>query len=256
MIFSVASGGMITTFRPILFALNDRFNLQAAVIDPYFGVTALQTSIVDVAGRSMSIATMAMIIGFGLNILFALFSKQTKIRTLMVGGHVMNMGSWAFTAMMALMIPDLTDMQLIILVGLMNGLYWAVGSNMTLEPTQELTDGANIAVGHAQMTGIFLFDKLATAIGNHDRKKGKEVKRVEDVNMPGFMSIFNDTTVAASVVMLIFFGGMMLIIGRDFMATVDEAAAGTWGFYLVEKCLTFVVYMNILMLVSECSLES
>ena len=248
MIFSVASGGMISNFRPILLALNDRFNLQAAVIDPYFGVAALQNTITVDTGRTMSLATMGMIIGFAINILMVLFKKQTKVRTLMVGGHVMNMGSWVFTAMVALMCPQLSDLTIMIMVGVLNGLYWGVGSNMTLEPTQELTDGADMAVGHAQMFGIYLIDKLATAIGDADRKKGKEVKKVQDVQLPGFMSIFNDTTVAASVVMLFFFGAMMLIIGKDFMATVDASLSGAWGFYVIEKCLTFVVYMNILML--------
>lgn len=248
MIFNVASGGMVATFRPILLALNERFNLSAAVIDPYFGVAALQNTITVDTGRSMSLATMGMIIGFAINILMCLFSKQTKIRTLMVGGHVMNMGSWVFTAIVSLMCPQLSDGMIILMVGLLNGLYWAVGSNLTLEPTQELTDGADMAVGHAQMFGIAIMDKVSEAIGNRDLKKGKKIKKVDEMELPGFLSIFNDTTVAASIVMTFFFGILILIIGKDYMETVDTAMSGAWGIYIIEKCLTFVVYMNILML--------
>jgi PTS system ascorbate-specific IIC component len=99
------------------------------------------------------------------------------------------------------------------------------------------------------MTGIYLFDKLSTWIGNMDKKRGKEPKKIGEVKLPGFLSIMNDTTVAASIVMLLFFGGMMLIIGKEYMLTVDESlATQTWGFYLIEKCLTFVVYLNIIIL--------
>ncbi len=249
MIFSVASNGMVAAFRPILFALNGRFNLSAAVIDPYFGATPLTKSITEVAGRSMSIATLAMIIGFAINIFLVYFKKTTKVRSLMVGGHVMNLGSWGIVAYIVLMIPGISDLGAIIAGGLLCGLLWGVFSNLTVEPTQELTDGANIAIGHAQMTGVYLFDKLATWIGNNDKKRGKEIKRVGEIKLPGFLSIMNDTTVAASVVMLLFFGGMMLIIGKEYMLTVDESlATQTWGFYLIEKCLTFVVYLNIIIL--------
>ena len=37
MLLNVGSGGLVTTFRPLLSGLNDRFHLNAAVIDPYFG---------------------------------------------------------------------------------------------------------------------------------------------------------------------------------------------------------------------------
>jgi PTS system ascorbate-specific IIC component len=249
MIFSVASSGMVATFRPILFALNGRFNLAAVVIDPYFGAAPLTKSITEVAGRTMSIATMAMIIGFALNIALVYFKKVTKVRSLMVGGHVMNLGAWGVIAYIVLMIPGISDLGAIIGGGLLCGLMWGVLSNLTVEPTQELTDGANIAIGHAQMTGIYLFDKLSTWIGNMDKKKGKELKKVGEIKLPGFLSIMNDTTVAASVVMLLFFGGLMLIIGKEYMLTVDESlATQVWGFYLIEKCLTFVVYLNIIIL--------
>ena len=47
MILNVASAGLVSTFRPILAALNYRFNIGAAVIDPYFGLTAANNYIMD-----------------------------------------------------------------------------------------------------------------------------------------------------------------------------------------------------------------
>ncbi|MDG7385555.1 hypothetical protein OK308_07285 [Streptococcus pneumoniae] len=42
MLLNVGAGGLVTTFRPILAALNYKFQIGAAVIDPYFGLV-LQT---------------------------------------------------------------------------------------------------------------------------------------------------------------------------------------------------------------------
>ena len=36
MLLNVGAGGLVTTFRPILAALNFKFKIGAAVIDPYF----------------------------------------------------------------------------------------------------------------------------------------------------------------------------------------------------------------------------
>lgn len=40
MLLNVGAGGLVTTFRPILAALNYKFQIGAAVIDPYFGLAA------------------------------------------------------------------------------------------------------------------------------------------------------------------------------------------------------------------------
>ena len=45
MILNVGAGGLVTTFRPILAALKTKFELNAAVIDPYFGLQAVDEAI-------------------------------------------------------------------------------------------------------------------------------------------------------------------------------------------------------------------
>ncbi len=58
MLLNVGAGGLVTTFRPILAALNYKFQIGAAVIDPYFGLAAANNKIaaefpdfVGIAGR-------------------------------------------------------------------------------------------------------------------------------------------------------------------------------------------------------------
>ena len=54
--------------------------------------------------------------------------------------------------------PFLTNNTAILIVmALILGCYWAVGSNLTIKPTQELTDGAGFCIAHQQMFGVAFF---------------------------------------------------------------------------------------------------
>ena len=79
LILNVGAGGLVTTFRPILVALAQKFNLEAAVIDPYFGLAAANAKLEAIG--FISVATTALLIGFGVNILLVALRKLTKVRT-------------------------------------------------------------------------------------------------------------------------------------------------------------------------------
>lgn len=64
MILDIAAGGLVTTFRPILAALNYKFSIGAAVIDPYFGLTAANDKIANNFPEFVGIATSALLVGF------------------------------------------------------------------------------------------------------------------------------------------------------------------------------------------------
>ena len=60
-------------------------------------------------------------------------------------------------------------------MGLILGLYWAVGSNLTVGYTQELTEGAGFAVAHQQVFGIAIVSAIA------EKFKSKKSKKIEDI---------------------------------------------------------------------------
>ncbi|ACD52606.1 PTS ascorbate transporter subunit IIC [Clostridium botulinum] len=242
LILNVAAGGLVNNFRPILAGLKDRFNLTAAVIDPYFGQTAAQSAVESV-GRSFSLMMIVLLIAFLFNIVLVLFRKQTKIRTVFITGHIMVQQSATALWIVLFCFPDIIDTQAVIMLGLLLGTYWAVSSNLTVEATQELTEGGGFAVGHQQMFGIWLTDKLAGKIGNKE-------KSIEHLKLPGFLSIFNDNVVATGVLMLFFFGTIMGILGPDLLHQIDKgfAADKNFIFYIMEKSLNFAVYLSILQL--------
>ncbi len=150
MILNVGAAGLVTTFRPILAGLNDRFGLNAAVIDPYFGLNAVNKALESI-GMTTSWTMIALLIGFVLNILLVLARKITKIRTLFITGHIMVQQATTATWIVFFALPQYRNIVGAILIGIFVGVYWAVASNLTVGPTQRLTGNAGFAVGHQQM---------------------------------------------------------------------------------------------------------
>ena len=136
MILAVGSGGLVSNFRPVLVGLKDRFNLDAMVIDPYFGQNAVTAGVEEVFGQKFSQVMMLLLIAFIVNILLVRFSKYTKLRALFTTGHVqVQQASTAFWLIL-FACPFLTNNTAILIVmALILGCYWAVGSNLTIKPT-------------------------------------------------------------------------------------------------------------------------
>lgn len=245
LILNVGSGGLVSTFRPILAGLNQRFNLNAAVIDPYFGQNAAQHAM-EAVGRTTSLLFLGLLVAFFVNIVLVALRKFTKVRTLFITGHIMMQQS-ATGMWMIILLLNLNDTLSVILLGIILGIFWAVSSNLTVEVTQRLTDGGGFAVGHQQMFGIWLVDKLAPKIG------GKDAKPIEDLELPGWLSIFTDNVVATGTLMLLFFGVLLTVLGPTFLKTpADQGGLGinfnSFPFYVMTTAFNMAVYLSILQL--------
>ena len=92
------------------------------------------------------------------------------------------------------------------------------------------------------MLGIWFTDKIAGFFG-------KPEDSVENIQLPGFLSIFKDNVVSTAILMTIFFGGLMLVIGEPAMREIDSTFTATTLFivYIITKCIYFSVYMYILL---------
>lgn len=241
MILNVGAGGLVTTFRPILAGLNDRFNLDAAVIDPYFGLNAVNAALENL-GISLSWTMISLLIGFSLNIVLVLFRKITKLRTLFITGHIMVQQSTTVTWIIFFLFPQYRNLTGGIMVGILVGLYWAVSSNLTVGPTQRLTGNAGFAIGHQQMFAVWLTDKVAGKLGDPE-------KNLDTIKMPKWLSIFHDNIVATGTLMMLFFGVIMTILGEDYLREINPAFTPTTSFlmYIISQSLFFAVYLAILM---------
>ena len=250
LILTVGSSGLTNNFRPVLVGLRDVFNIDAMVIDPYFGQNAVTAGVEEVFGKGFGDAMILLLIAFIVNILLVRFSKYTKLRALFTTGHVQVQQAATDYWLIMFALPGLisNNVALLVVMAVILGAYWAVGSNLLIKPCQEVTDGAGFTLAHQQMFGVALNYWLAEKLfGN--KKNGKKVKKIDDIELPGFMSIFNENMVCTSILMLVFFGAILCILGRDYLVEggfMEEGASMV--FYVIQTCLYFAVYLAILQL--------
>ena len=244
LILTVGSGGLVNNFRPILVGLKDRFQLHAMVTDPYFGQNAVTEGIEKTFGRTFGDTMLLLFIAFIFNILLVRFRKYTKLRAVFTTGNVQVQQAATAFWLLLFCFPQLGRIEVLLVMGLILGCYWAVGSNLTVDICQDLTEGAGFAVAHQQMFGIYLFAKLSERF-----KKNKSNKRLEDIELPGFLSMFNENMVATSILMLLFFGIILLVLGQDYLLKAGFMQPGqSFLFYILQTSLMFAVYLAILQL--------
>jgi len=243
-ILQTGAGGLVGSFRPILVGLKDRFNLDAVVIDPYFGQIAVENGLPEVFGRTFTQVMILLLIAFVFNIVLVMFRKVTKVRSVFTTGHIQVQQAAIAFWIILFAFPQLGDTQVLLLMGVLLGSYWAVGSNITVEMTQELTEGGGFCVAHQQMFGIAIVSKLSEKIKKNDKNK-----RLEDLELPGFLSIFNENVVATTVLMLFFFGIILVVLGKDFLiANKFMGASASFTFYILGTAINFAMFLAILQL--------
>lgn len=257
MILIVGSNGLVTSFRPILTGLKDRFHLTATVIDPYFGQNAVTDGLEKTFGRSFGDVMILLLIAFVFNILLVRFSKYTKLRAVFTTGNVQVQQAATAFWILLFAIPSLGRIEVLLVMGVLLGLYWAVGSNMTIKPIQRLTDGGGFAIAHQQMFGIALVAWLADKMSSSEKKKNKpSSKRLEDITLPGFLKIFNENMMATAILMFLFFGIIMFVLGENYFHQLFITSKGASGlaqgasffFYILTTSLGFAVNLAILQL--------
>ncbi len=245
-ILSVGSGGLVNNFRPILVGLKDRFNLEAMVIDPYFGQNAVQAGMEETFGRTFTEVMILLLIAFIFNIVLVALKKYTKLRALFTTGHVQIQQAATAFWLILFALPGLgnNNVALLAVMGVVLGLYWAVGSNLIVGQSQELTDGAGFTIAHQQMFGIGLFTLLAGKMN-----KDKKSKRLSDVQLPGFLKIFNENMVATAILMTFFFGIILVVLGKPYLVEAGFMKENqNFFFYIMTTAFHFAVYLAILQL--------
>lgn len=99
------------------------------------------------------------------------------------------------------------------------------------------------------MFGVAFNAWLAEKLFGKKKGEDKEVKKIDDIELPGFMSIFNENMVCTSILMLIFFGAILCILGKDYLVAQGFLEEGSsMLFYVIQTCLYFSVYLAILQL--------
>ena len=89
-------------------------------------------------------------------------------------------------------------------------------------------------------------------------------KKLEEIELPGWLSMFNENMVSTAILMTLFFGIILVVIGPDFLIQLsnpDQTAKAylltgsaalkpgqDFVFYILYNCFQFAVYLTILQL--------
>lgn len=231
-----------------MMGLRQVLGMNIIVNDDSLGAGTL-TAILESFGRTTSLQMASMAAGFGIAIILVLMKKYTKCRSLIIQAHILSGQAIDMVPILLVMFPVMGDFATILAVGLYLAVKWCVLSNLTVEPAQDLTDGANMCVGHTQM----ILDRLGYEYGRllerRAKKKGKEVKKFDNLELPGFLSIFNDMYVASFIVMLAYFAVLISLIGKEAMMGIDSSLTADTSFalYIFHTAGKFPVYLVILL---------
>lgn len=265
LILSAGSSGMVSTLRPILYGLNGRFGLNAIIIDPYNGQNAVQAGVEAgdpiVGNFDFGQAILLMAIAFVMNLVLVRLNRITKLRAVFTTGNVQIQQSTTAFWLFLFALPAMRTMNsaaALVIMAIVLGLYWAVGSNLIVGYTQELTQGAGITIAHQQMFGIFISTWLASKMAAHDKKKKEKNpnkkesifdKPIDEIELPGWMQIFNDNMVCTGIIMFIFFAIILCVVGKDYLVSLELLTdSDNFFFYILSTALSFAAYLAILQL--------
>lgn len=207
-IMQYGSHFMSATFHPLSLEVSKVYGIDVFVGDPYVGYPA----VVDALGKNMVWAGYAVFIGFLWNVLLVKLRSWTRIRSLFLTGHIMYLQA-SFVVWLVHNQLNSEMIETIFISGLLCGTYWAVGSNLILDATNKVTDGADFTIGHQQMIGSWLATKTAPLLGNPKDS-------IENFKVPVFRRRLNTNIVAPSIMMTATFAVVSIFLGGDILTRV------------------------------------
>lgn len=221
-------------FKPITTAVCDATGIQGYIMDSYAMKAASQEALGDRFGWMAYV----FLIAFAVNLLLVFLGKWTKCRGVFLTG---NAGTAHAQAMLWLIIANfaIPSVATIIISGILVGIYWAYSTTLAAGVVDEVTEGGGFTVGHNQQIGIWFFGRIAPFF------KGKKPLDCEDMELPGWLAVFNNNVTSVALLMFVFVGVFSIPLGID---GLEELSGGqNWLVYLIMVAIQFSMYMVILL---------
>lgn len=215
LILGFGASVLIGTARPIFLALSSIGGSSSNTLtplDPYFGLTSIESFFKSIETGFTSIYFLALVIGFATNLILVALKRFTNIRVLFVTGHIMLQQSAIFSAMIYILIFAANGISgssafwgTAFLAGIAVGTYWAFGSSLTYYATQKVTDNAGFAIGHQQMITIAIAYKIG-------RFFGRAEDSAEDRKLSNAFKIFEDNIFTQALIIFVLFLILIIVI--------------------------------------------
>lgn len=230
----------LTVFEPMW---KEVFGLEGESLGQFMGQEMFNA-------RFGSAVTLAMFLGFLINVLLARF---TKFKYIYLTGHMMFWTSTVFAGVVVHTAGDVPFWGLVLFLAVILGLYWTFQPAVTQPFMRKITGNNNIALGHTSASVALLGGLFGKWFGNKDNDS-------EKIKVPKGLEFLRDSNVITALSM----GGLFLI-GAIIVSMKDTpgsqeliAMAGDQNFliYSIVESLTFaggiaIVLMGVRMFIGE-----
>lgn len=231
LILQVGSAQLQSTFRPLIELLAKRFGLVGTIIDPY----AANPAAMQFLGDRSAWVGYVILIGLAVNVVLVLTGK---FKAIFLTGHILFLQSALVTALVAYTF-GLGLLPTVLIAGILVGIYWAIGSHILITPMKIVTNDAGVTLGHQQMFMDWIVYKLA-------RRVGDPKDSTENLQLPGWLNMFQDNVVTMATIMVLFVFAIVLAIGPALVQT-EMAKAQHWFVYTLLTGLGFAVNVTIIL---------
>lgn len=221
------------TFKPITTAVSEAFGITGYIMDPY----AMRATTTEALGDTFGLVGYVYLIAFAINLALVYFGKYTKAKGVLLTG---NSGVAHSQAVLWLVVAylGLGNTASMIIAGILVGLYWAYSTTLAVDVCDKVTDGGGFTIGHNQQIGLWFFSKIAGKFG--DPKKSD----AENLNLPGWLGIFNNNVASVAILMTVFMGVYMSPLG---ISGIEAIGGKNWILYLILLGVEFSMDMVILL---------
>jgi len=234
--------GALNIFQPLWAEV---FGLKAADLGEFMGQTAFNV-------KFGSAVTLAMFLGFLINVLLARF---TRFKYIYLTGHMMFWTTTIFAGIIveAVGAENVSNVKLIAFLSIFMGLYWTFQPALVQPFMRKVTGGNTIALGHTSAIVAILSALLGKIFGN-------KANDTEKIKLPKGLEFLRDSNVITALTMgVLFFVGAVIISFKGTAGSeelIAQAAGQNFPMYSIIQSFTFaggiaVVLLGVKMFISE-----
>ncbi len=200
--------------------------------------------------RYGSAVTLAMTLGFVINVLLARF---TRFKYIYLTGHMMFWTTTIFAGIAIQAAGDVSFVKLVIFLAVIMGLYWTFQPALTQPFMRKITGNDNIALGHTSASVALLGAFAGKWLGNKENDS-------EKIKLPKGLEFLRDSNVITALTMgLLFLVGAIIISFRNTPGAAEliaQADEQNFIVYALIQSFTFaagiaVVLLGVRMFIGE-----
>lgn len=219
------------------------FGLEAESLGQFLGQESFNA-------KYGSAVTLAMLVGFLINVLLARF---TRFKYIYLTGHMMFWTATIFAGIVVHTAGNVSLWKLVLFLAVILGLYWTLQPALTQPFMRKITGNDNIALGHTSASVALLGALFGKWFGNKNNDS-------EKIKVPKGLEFLRDSNVitALSMGVLFLFGAVVIVTKGTPGAQELIANAGEQNFivYSIIQSLTFaggiaIVLMGVRMFIGE-----